>query len=49
MVEKLQMSHMELNWMLNHLSLIAYGNKGRPEKEHAGVERSEKFEGHTIL
>lgn len=38
MVEKLQMPHTELNWMLNHLSLIAWD-----------IERSEKCEGHTVL
>ena len=44
MVEKLQMSHMEF--------LITYDKKKKkksPQKEHAGVERNEKFQGTPYL
>ena len=41
MVEKLKMSHMEF--------LITYDKKRSPQKEHTGVERSEKFQGTPYL
>lgn len=50
MVVKLQMSHINLNQMFSHLSLIEYGKKEVIKKNMlALIDRSENLEGHTIL